>query len=433
MNKLGYENYYKVLNAKNYGVPQNRERIFTISIRGPHTPFIFPDEMSLELRLKDILEPEVDEKYYLEGKYESTTKVNENYSVMNGGLIGKMEDISRRAYNENGIAPAMHTCGGGNTEPKVLVRETTKKGYAEAYESDSINLERPNGKTRRGRVGCGVAQILTTSPQQAVVEPQVLRATRTEYGKAIRKAYESGEVKESRHNMTELTPRNDGVTNTLTTVQKDNLVVEPFIAASRGRNPENPSDRTAGSQTEQRLEYRTDGCTNTLTTVQKDNYVVEPSSEFVNLIDDTNCGFNPIPKTYTEYSPTLRASRFGLKVAFLENTQETTLRIRKLTPLECWRLMGFDDSDFKAAEAVNSNTQLYKQAGNSIVVNVLCEILNNLREVLEMNKTSETTLLTFDTEKFFDIAAFAEKEPELFDELVNDYPVANGTYQYKVG
>jgi len=54
------------------------------------------------------------------------------------------------------------------------------------------------------------------------------------------------------------------------------------------------------------------------------------------------------------------------------------LRIRKLTPKECWRLMGFDDSDFEKAEKVNSNTQLYKQAGNSIVVNVLEAIFKNL-------------------------------------------------------
>lgn len=54
------------------------------------------------------------------------------------------------------------------------------------------------------------------------------------------------------------------------------------------------------------------------------------------------------------------------------------LRIRKLTPKECWRLMGFDDSDFEKAEKVNSNTQLYKQAGNSICVPVLESILKNL-------------------------------------------------------
>lgn len=109
---------------------------------------------------------------------------------------------------------------------------------------------------------------------------------------------------------------------------------EPFIVASRGRNPENPSDRTTGSPTEQRLEPNTKGLCNTLTTVQKDNYVAEP--------------------------------------------KQSNLRIRKLTPKECWRLQGFDDEDFYKAEAVNSNTQLYKQAGNSIVVNCIEEILINL-------------------------------------------------------
>ena len=59
-------------------------------------------------------------------------------------------------------------------------------------------------------------------------------------------------------------------------------------------------------------------------------------------------------------------------------TLTNDMRIRKLTPKECWRLMGFDDEDFEKAAKVNSNTQLYKQAGNSIVVNVLEGILKNL-------------------------------------------------------
>lgn len=61
-----------------------------------------------------------------------------------------------------------------------------------------------------------------------------------------------------------------------------------------------------------------------------------------------------------------------------KDIKHTGLKIRRLTPCEFWRLMGFDDSDFKKAEKVNSNTQLYKQAGNSIVVNVLEAILKNL-------------------------------------------------------
>lgn len=74
---------------------------------------------------------------------------------------------------------------------------------------------------------------------------------------------------------------------------------------------------------------------------------------------------------------TLAGGHREIKVMVMEK-QETKPRIRKLTPLECWRLMGFDDEDFRKAESVCSNTQLYKQAGNSIVVNVLEGILSNL-------------------------------------------------------
>lgn len=171
LEEAGYNNYWKILNAKDFGVPQNRERVFIVSIRKDidHGLFQFPEPFPLKKRLKDVLETEVDEKYYLDGKYETITKVNDNYSIMNGGTIGKMHDISRRVYDENATSPTIPTCAGGNIQPKVLVRENTKKGYAEAVEGDSINLEHPNSKTRRGRVGKQVAQTLTTSCNQAVV------------------------------------------------------------------------------------------------------------------------------------------------------------------------------------------------------------------------------------------------------------------------
>ena len=106
-----------------------------------------------------------------------------------------------------------------------------------------------------------------------------------------------------------------------------------LIAASRGRDSENPSDRKAGNiNLQQRLEIDKQGTSNTITTVQKDNYAVE------------------LP----EY------------------------RIRKLTPKECWRLMGCSDEDFHKAEQVNSNSQLYKQAGNAIVVDVLEAIFKQM-------------------------------------------------------
>ena len=112
---------------------------------------------------------------------------------------------------------------------------------------------------------------------------------------------------------------------------------QPMIVAMRGRNPDNPSDRTTGAPTEQRLEPDSQG-----TITANGN------------ISSTNCGTFGVVERYGQY------------------------RIRKLTPLGCWRLMGFSDEDFRKAEGVNSNHQLYKQAGNSIVKNVLMEIFRQI-------------------------------------------------------
>ena len=203
LDQLGYDTYWQVLNAKNYGIPQNRERVFAVSIRKDlNQKYEFPKAEPLTKKLADMLEDEVDEKYYLKQDKVST-------------LIRNIENSDT-----------------------VAVKEATKNGYAEAAVGDSINIEQPNSKTRRGRVGHGVAQTLTTSPQQVVVK-------------------------------------------------KEKIVCEQ------------------------------------------------------------RC--------------------------------DEGIRIRKLTPLECWLLMGFDREDFfKAKKSGVSDTQLYKQAGNSIVVNVLEKIFQNL-------------------------------------------------------
>ena len=106
------------------------------------------------------------------------------------------------------------------------------------------------------------------------------------------------------------------------------------------------------------------------------------------IIDDTNLGFNPEPKIYLNICPTLRASRYGLKTVEKINGKGglslDNLRIRKLTPSECYKLMGFSAEDCKkASEGGVSNAQLYKQAGNSIVVNVLEAIFKSVGERYE--------------------------------------------------
>lgn len=123
------------------------------------------------------------------------------------------------------------------------------------------------------------------------------------------------------------------VSRTVKAVKNEAGCIERQIVASRGRNPDNPSDRTVGMPTEQVLEPNAYGVCNTITTVQKDNMLLEITEQY---------------------------------------------RIRKLTQKETWMLMGFSDEDYEKVAEVNSKTQLYKQAGNSIVKDVLMAIFSQL-------------------------------------------------------
>jgi DNA (cytosine-5)-methyltransferase 1 len=286
---MGYQNYWQVLNAKDYGVPQNRERVFVVSILGCGQ-YLFPNPVKLEKRLKDILEPVVDEKYYL--KCDS--------------LIEKLKD---KQYL-NTIR-----CGGGSTDTK--------------HSWDIVCVAsrgRENGQELEvNETGCSNA-LTSVQKDNYLLEPNVLTPKRTEYGKQIRKEYESGIVKVSRHNMTELEPRQDGISNTLTSVQKDNLVAEPSIIEEPYNLYPNSGNPQAGRV------YNPNG--------------ISPAM-------DTCSGGNRMPKITESY------------------------RIRKLTPRECWRLMGVKDEQFDKLHGI-SNSQLYKLAGNSIVVDVLMGIFKNL-------------------------------------------------------
>lgn len=128
----GYNNYWQVLNAKDYGIPQNRERVFIVSIRKDidNGGFKFPEAFPLELRLKDMLEDEVDEKFYLQKQMlyclESETKAHTDNIEMVGMLDMKGNDQVRRVYGINGIAPTLNTMQGGHRQPKVLVQGDAK-------------------------------------------------------------------------------------------------------------------------------------------------------------------------------------------------------------------------------------------------------------------------------------------------------------------
>lgn len=258
---VSYHVYHKVLNAKNYGVPQNRERVFIIGIRDdPDNNFSFPKEIPLIKRLKDILEENVDEKYYLSDKQIEYMQVS------------KFEH-SNRIHDIYKVSPTLTTMQGGGQEPKIKIKSATSKGYeiAEIGE-DSINLEHSNSETRRGRVGKSVAQPLTTSCNQGVC------------------------------------------------VFKDKKL---------------------------------------------NKFIQENELKPLELID-----------TYNQVSNTDITHTITTRVNASNNTfLNQDYRIRKLTPRECFRLMDFPDSFYFSCV---SDSQAYKQAGNSIVVNVLSEIIKKL-------------------------------------------------------
>jgi DNA (cytosine-5)-methyltransferase 1 len=246
-----YHLYWQVLNAKHHGVPQNRERVFLIGIRDDaDNNFRFPAEEVLTKRLKDVLESEVDKKYFL------SEKMLNHFATKEGVFAGMFNPLNE---NYEGFASCIPAVYGKMpiTNTYIKINSANSKGYEEATEGDSINLEFPESKTRRGRVGKGVAQTLDTGCNQGVI-----------------------------------------------------------CGAIRGR----------GENNEQTLELNSEDYTNSITTVQKDNVIVN------------------------DY------------------------KIRRLTPRECFRLMDFPDTFTWPV----SDSQAYKQAGNSIVVNVLYKILKNL-------------------------------------------------------
>lgn len=267
LEQLGYKNYYQVLNAKDYGIPQSRERVFTISVRNDiDKDFHFPKKQPLELRLKDLLDDKVDEKYYLSdaqvNRIKTSTYTSNNRRIQKKDYCDtlcardwkdpKCVEVDRlygifdndksthqagSVYDTEGLSPTLDTMQGGWRQPCIQIKNATRQGYLEAHDRDGCYIT--NIDKKRGTVQKGMIPTLKTSP-------------------------------------------------------------------------------------------------------------------------DIGC-------------------------------VTTDLRIRKLTPKECWRLMGFDDVDFEKAEKINSNTQLYKQAGNSIVVNVLEAIFKELLSeyIADLDKWSD--------------------------------------------
>jgi len=284
------------LNAKHYGVPQNRERIFIIGIRDDSdNTFSFPKPFHLVKRLKDVLENEVDEKYFLSDKM--------------------LNYFDSRASNFN---------------------------------NGNINFKDEES----------VASTITSSSKSLDISDNIIRLAN---------------VNPSGNGMNGNVYGDEGVSPTLSTNKGEGIK----IGAIRGRNPQNPLSRVSGLPTEQMLEINENGTSNALTTVQKDNVVIIPANNSKGY-DIANENENSI--NFSNPNSETRRGRVGKGVGQTLDTGcnqgiYTEQKIRRLTPLECFRLMDFNDS-FKWDV---SDSQAYKQAGNSICVGVLVEIIKKLK------------------------------------------------------
>jgi len=425
---LEYNLHYTVLNSKNFGVPQNRERVFIVGIRKDlPNDFRFPIGWKLDKRLRDVLEKDVDEKYYLSEKMQSylinrsdnfnsgkinlknensiastvttgvgQTDVSDNIievCKINSSQVGKVFSINgisqclssgnnnspkivvknlgfinqdtqaSQVYGVDGVSPTLSAGTHGYALGYVLVKEATKKGFDIAEIGDSINMSNPNSTTRRGRVGKGIANTLDTACNQVVVEPQIFQTPR-------------GFNKGGLHDICPPITSNS--------FENNNHLIEPELVQIA---------QIEGFESEGRV-YDSEGIARTIKNgggggSKTGWYNVEENNKILNDSE------KQIGITHTQV-----------------DTNKLVSRIRRLTPLECFRLQAFPDEFFYKAKYESkefskelllknpkhkgkrifsdeeriermSDSQLYKQAGNSITVHVIKSIIANLLHLLK--------------------------------------------------
>ena len=389
MEQGGYDAEWQVLNSKDYEVPQNRERCFIIGhLRGRSTAKVFP----------------------IEG-----TDGENSVSLNLFGCLNGRNSQRDRVYSDNGLAPTISTKPGGNTEPKVSILfdtsyigqdekariyenicpTLTSRDYKEPRNVATICNINPSGKGMNGNIydPTGLSPTLTTNkgegnkiaipvltPDRAekrqngrrfkedrepmftltsqdrhgvAIDPLgVLRNVRTEYGKEIRKDYESGKLNISRHEFLANEIREDGIANTLSTVQKDNqLAVKVAEATKQGYS-----------------ECRVGVDTVNLSVPGSKTRRGRVGKEIANTLD-TSCNQG----IFVQVSEEL------VVYAVWYEKYQCYIAIRKLTPCECFRLQGWSDDYFEKAQFVNSDSQLYKQAGNGVTVSVIKAIAEKLK------------------------------------------------------
>ena len=300
-NGLGYHVYYKILNTKNFGIPQNRERIFIVGFKN-WREFRFPKEFPLDITLKDLLEDDVNEKYYLSQKMiDGFNRHKERHEDKGTGFKWQPksgDDIANCLRANAALCPTDNT-----------IIETNNKRVNQNYEKHKDELEKGDFMDS--------------------------------YNQTIHK---------------DVTPT---ITSRITGSNNYHIFEGDSDVVIHNLHPRCGDPKKGGTG----HLSKTDGIAVELK--QIGNIYENEHNSLAGRVYDEN-----------GLSITLKSEGGGLGAK--SGLYKVKNNIRRLTPLETWRLQGFTDEEFWKAQKVNSDTQLYKQAGNTITVNVMVELFKKI-------------------------------------------------------
>lgn len=418
----GYSNYTKVLNAKDFGVPQNRERVFMVSILG-EVSFHFPKPFTLEKRLRDVLEKDVDESFYLSEKVVNTLLarneknkakgngfkfapktgdviassitahpndrpcdnfIKEPITFHIGNIYGdkKGRGFAGNVYDKDGISPTIMTNGGGNRQPMIFECCNQERKYGNKRVQSLVDSGKISGHevqfldayNQKVSDICGTIKTTVDSSCLSFISEPINQAL------IIKQATKKGYI--------EIPP--GGVFD----------ASYPESLTRRGRVQDNGKvspTLTAGGEPPclyEGMEPKVLEAAETLkiianaTRKQDCDVTINPDLSLRPYVKDK--AKSGISELQTDYDESIGSTLISARPNSIYGLT-TNYRIRKLTPRECFRLMGVSEKDIDNIQKSGiSKTQQYKMAGNSIVVDVLYYIFKKMF----VDKSCEDTQLS---------------------------------------
>ena len=396
LDEFGYDAEWQVLNSKNFGVPQNRERVFIIGhLRGTSGRTVFPvggAYQSIDIEYIGNKHPGgrgmSGEEYGLNGA--SPTLSASDYKdpkkfvqpVLTPDRIKKRQN--GRRFKEDGEPMFTLTA---QDRHGIAIREATKKGYTVAEPGDSVNISFPDSETRRGRVGKQTANTLLTGEEQAVVlggdnDDKNKERNTFEVLSILQKEIGEKEIAEWRSRILDTFQQEEILRQDVYEKRLDIEQDEKKLERKEQSCECEVKNRTFDKQERMRempinKEFRCSShgrgsiqqFARELTSIMQKLSHETSQEKNLHRLRETTQGIRLLRKALSEIQEIWRPSLY----------EEQSLRIRKLVPIEIWRLQGFTDEQFyKAKESGVSNSQLYKQAGNAVSVPVVDAIVKEL-------------------------------------------------------